>query len=213
MPPTWNSFIFPKSCWLRICWFFISCKKHSLQKSYIKTSPQKITSPQKNQDLFERPISFTPMTRLRFFVGNPGFRTRLFNWSVLPSSRQFFPKKMGNSREKTLPETNIALENRPSQKESSIPTIHFQVLWLMISRLGPVSTWFFLQLGRRFQHDSYSWYFMTSQLPCDQLGKIWSINSFKNGPVLQETSPLWKKWAQSPFYSWFLLVFVRSWGP
>ena len=28
----------------------------------------------------------------------------------------------------TLPETNIAPENRPSQKESSIPTIHFQVL-------------------------------------------------------------------------------------
>ena len=25
----------------------------------------------------------------------------------------------------TLPETNIAPENRPSQKESSIPTIHF----------------------------------------------------------------------------------------
>ena len=28
----------------------------------------------------------------------------------------------------TLPETNIAPENRPSQKESSLPTIHFQVL-------------------------------------------------------------------------------------
>ena len=27
----------------------------------------------------------------------------------------------------TLPETNIAPENRPSQKEISIPTIHFQV--------------------------------------------------------------------------------------
>ena len=27
----------------------------------------------------------------------------------------------------TFPETNIAPENRPSQKESSIPTIHFQV--------------------------------------------------------------------------------------
>ena len=27
----------------------------------------------------------------------------------------------------TLPETNIAPENRPSQKEMSIPTIHFQV--------------------------------------------------------------------------------------
>ena len=29
----------------------------------------------------------------------------------------------------TLPETNIAPENRPSQKETSIPTIHFQVLF------------------------------------------------------------------------------------
>ena len=28
----------------------------------------------------------------------------------------------------TLPETNIAPENRPSQKESSIPTIRFEVL-------------------------------------------------------------------------------------
>ena len=27
----------------------------------------------------------------------------------------------------TLPETNIAPENRPSHKETSIPTIHFQV--------------------------------------------------------------------------------------
>ena len=28
----------------------------------------------------------------------------------------------------TLPKTNIAPENRPTQKETSIPTIHFQVL-------------------------------------------------------------------------------------
>ena len=28
----------------------------------------------------------------------------------------------------TFPETNIAPENRPSQKETSIPTIHFQGL-------------------------------------------------------------------------------------
>ena len=32
----------------------------------------------------------------------------------------------------TLPETNIAPENRPSQKETSIPTIHFQVPWAML---------------------------------------------------------------------------------
>ncbi len=39
---------------------------------------------------------------------------------------------MSTVNEVTLPETNIAPEkaheNRPSQKESSIPTIHFQVL-------------------------------------------------------------------------------------
>ena len=29
----------------------------------------------------------------------------------------------------TLPETNVASENRPSQKDISIPTIHFQVLY------------------------------------------------------------------------------------
>ena len=28
----------------------------------------------------------------------------------------------------TLPETNIAPENGPSQKETSLPTIHFQAL-------------------------------------------------------------------------------------
>ena len=28
----------------------------------------------------------------------------------------------------TLPKTNIAPENRPSQKETHLPTIHFQVL-------------------------------------------------------------------------------------
>ena len=33
----------------------------------------------------------------------------------------------------TLPETNIAPENRPSQKETSIPTIHFQGRWLLVS--------------------------------------------------------------------------------
>ena len=31
------------------------------------------------------------------------------------------------SLDDTLPETNIAPENRVSQKETSIPTIHFQV--------------------------------------------------------------------------------------
>jgi len=36
------------------------------------------------------------------------------------------PRKSKNST--TLPETNIAPESRPSQRESSIPTIHFQGL-------------------------------------------------------------------------------------
>ena len=34
---------------------------------------------------------------------------------------------MKTTKKITLPETNIAPENRPSQKETSIPTIHFQV--------------------------------------------------------------------------------------
>ncbi len=40
----------------------------------------------------------------------------------------FFPKKIqvGFPKVITLPETNVAPENRPSQWESSIPTIHFQ---------------------------------------------------------------------------------------
>ena len=37
--------------------------------------------------------------------------------------RQKSPTKANRS---TLPETNIAPENRPSQKETSLPTIHFQ---------------------------------------------------------------------------------------
>ncbi len=47
-----------------------------------------------------------------------------------------FEKKVKSNQESsppkknivTLPETNIAPEIRPSQKEISIPTIHFQVL-------------------------------------------------------------------------------------
>ena len=40
---------------------------------------------------------------------------------------------MKTSQTVTLSETNIAPENRVSQKESSIPTIHFQVLLLLVS--------------------------------------------------------------------------------
>ena len=41
------------------------------------------------------------------------------------SERKNEPDKPGA---RILPETNIATENRPSQKETSIPTIHFQLL-------------------------------------------------------------------------------------
>ena len=37
-------------------------------------------------------------------------------------------REMGDAAFVTLPETNIAPENGPSQKETSIPTIHFQLL-------------------------------------------------------------------------------------
>ncbi len=37
------------------------------------------------------------------------------------------------SGKSTLPETNKATANRSSQKETSIPTIHFQVLLLLVS--------------------------------------------------------------------------------
>ena len=37
----------------------------------------------------------------------------------------------------TLPQTNIARENRPSQKETSIPTIHFQGRLLLVSGRVP----------------------------------------------------------------------------
>ena len=51
----------------------------------------------------------------------------LFNFAKLNQ----FPsnKKMEN----TLPETNIAPETRPSQKETSLPIIHFQGLLLLVS--------------------------------------------------------------------------------
>ena len=32
------------------------------------------------------------------------------------------------NKDNTLAETDVATENRPSQKETRIPTIHFQVL-------------------------------------------------------------------------------------
>ena len=34
-------------------------------------------------------------------------------------------RRLERDESATLPETNIAPENRPSQKETSIPTIHF----------------------------------------------------------------------------------------
>ncbi len=54
---------------------------------------------------------------LKDFVGN-----------FLPQN--FLPQNFGEMDPiwLTIPETNIAPENKPSQKETSIPTIHFQVL-------------------------------------------------------------------------------------
>ena len=42
-----------------------------------------------------------------------------------------------NNKYITLPKTNIAAENRSSQKETSLPTIHFQVLLLFVSGRVP----------------------------------------------------------------------------
>ena len=47
-------------------------------------------------------------------------------WGLLVSEFSSF-------RRSALPKTNIAPENRPSQKNNSIPTIHFQVLLLLVS--------------------------------------------------------------------------------
>ncbi len=57
--------------------------------------------------------------------------------------RQQFKKQRQKA---TLPETNIAPENGPSQKETGIPTIHFQVRLLLVSRRLP-----FFQLGTTCQ--------------------------------------------------------------
>ena len=38
------------------------------------------------------------------------------------------PIELSNEKNLTLPETNMAPENGPSQKETSIPTVHFRVL-------------------------------------------------------------------------------------
>ena len=46
-------------------------------------------------------------------------------WDTL-QGMVIYPTKQ--EKENTLPRTNMAPENRPSQKESTIPTIHFQVL-------------------------------------------------------------------------------------
>ena len=54
----------------------------------------------------------------------------MFFGDKFPTSRlaDYDPYKTGQyTPQYTLPKTNIAPKNRPSQKETSIPTIHFQV--------------------------------------------------------------------------------------
>ena len=62
-----------------------------------------------------------------------GVKPRPLHWSnILFQLRLHWRKEKKDSQpfysNITLPKTNIAPENRPFQKESSIPTIHFQVL-------------------------------------------------------------------------------------
>ena len=52
-----------------------------------------------------------------------------------PVSSCGFREMGGPSERDTLPKTNIAPENRPSQKETHLPTIHFQVLSFREGRL------------------------------------------------------------------------------
>ena len=49
---------------------------------------------------------------------------------------------MSNHRNEThtLPKANIAPENRPSQNETHLPTIHFQVIMLVLGRVGPLGS-------------------------------------------------------------------------
>ncbi len=62
-------------------------------------------------------------------------RVALLDCQYIPLTYHTFGKLVSHlppvtrtrNRRHTLPETNIAPENRPSQKETSIPTIHFQV--------------------------------------------------------------------------------------
>ncbi len=53
--------------------------------------------------------------------GLPGWSKWLYNWAMVIVN----PLRIGLFPFQILPKTNIALENRPSQKESSLPTIHF----------------------------------------------------------------------------------------
>ena len=99
-----------------------------------------------------RSVSWSNRTEENGWNGGP--RTYSFWWwflkninqngFIFPQFREWKLKKNGSNELKilkskngfnqirgennTLPKTNIAPENRPSQKETSIPTIHFQVL-------------------------------------------------------------------------------------
>ena len=89
-------------------------RRHSSGKlENLKKTDWLYICPKKN--LFKGTFPSTP---------NQGHWKKLFLQNILC----FIEKpSLPTNRWCTLPETNIAPENRPSQKESSIPTIHFQV--------------------------------------------------------------------------------------
>ena len=71
----------------------------------------------------------------------------VIGWDT-PNSFHFRNTNSGQSDANcTLPKTNIATENRPCEKETSIPTIHFQLLLLLVS--GRVYNQCFSHLEKR----------------------------------------------------------------
>ena len=71
------------------------------------------------RDLFSKFVTRMWETQTAIVAG----KWYLFQVQAIPD-----PSFRGHLQNITLPKTNMAPENRPSQKETSIPTIHFQVL-------------------------------------------------------------------------------------
>ena len=70
-------------------------------------------------------LSWSPGLR---WVGGPGVVTQIPQNMDLKPANVAINILESTMNQITLPETNMVPENRPSQKENSIPTIHFQVL-------------------------------------------------------------------------------------